>query len=136
MWCKKITMPSSQSPISCRYQNLEEGCQMRFSVRLMMARTTEFDTEYSFQFAQNLRVRNGFARFIVLNDGWFLVNFLRYILLRQFKVSAGSLHSLYDEYHHKLDPKLTKRQHTRPTDGRILGGGATSFSRSSLTMRW
>ena len=44
--------------------------------------TTEFNAEEALKLAQDLGVGDSPTRFVVLNDGWFLIDLLSNILLR------------------------------------------------------
>lgn len=70
--------------------------QQSKNIRLSKFLTTELYTEDPFQPTQNLRIGNSFARLIILQDRWFLIDLLGYLFLRKFEFCTSSLNSLYD----------------------------------------
>ena len=97
-------------------------------------RTTEFNLEDTFHLCENLYVRDGLARLVILKHGGLLVDLLCEILLCELELET----CCGDGLHGRVSGKFEQRPRvlTFPTLGATLGGGATSLSRSSLAMRW
>lgn len=57
-------------------------------------RTTEFHPESAFKLAEDLRVRDGLAGLVVLDDGRLLVYLLREVFLRELLLHACGLDGL------------------------------------------
>ena len=76
--------------LETRGESREENAFKEWEVNLRLlwppklfsnVRTAELHAQGAFEFAENLRVRDGLAGFVVLDDGRFLVHFLSEILL-------------------------------------------------------
>jgi hypothetical protein len=120
-----------------------EYAKGRSSAEKREIRTPKFDTQNTFELAENLVVGDGPARLIILQDARLLTDLLSHVLLSKpaFKTSSGNglrSHRKGQEEAEKSTGALDMRYHltlTLPTEGAILAGGATSFSLSKLAIR-
>ena len=75
--------------------------------------TPEFDLECTLELTENLRVRDGLARLVILDHRRLLVNLLRQVLLRELKLCACVLDSLILQIPVSIiHNKQTKRMNT------------------------